>query len=41
VLARLRLEPSSVEGRAPMELARQADAVNRDWAARYRRLAGL
>jgi LPS sulfotransferase NodH len=41
VLARLRLEPSSVEGRAPMELARQADAVNRDWVARYRRLAGL
>jgi hypothetical protein len=26
---------------APMELTPQSDAVNRDWAARYRRLAGL
>jgi hypothetical protein len=26
---------------APMELSRQADAVNLDWATRYRRLAGL
>ena len=41
VLDRLGLEPSPVEGRAPMELSRQADAVNLDWAARYRRLAGL
>jgi LPS sulfotransferase NodH len=41
VIARLGLEPSSVDGPAPMELARQADAVNLDWAARYRRLAGL
>jgi trehalose 2-sulfotransferase len=41
VIARLGLERSPVEGRAPMELARQADAVNRDWAARYRRRAKL
>ena len=41
VIARLGLEPSPVEGHPPMELARQGDAVNRDWAARYRRLAGL
>ena len=41
VIERLGLEPSPVEGRAPMEPARQADAVNLDWAARYRRLAGL
>ena len=41
VLARLELQPSPLEGRRPMDLARQADAVNLDWAARYRRLAGL
>jgi trehalose 2-sulfotransferase len=41
VIARLGLEPSPMEGPAPMELSRQADAVNLDWAARYRRLAGL
>jgi LPS sulfotransferase NodH len=41
VIARLGLEPSPVKGRAPMELSRQGDAVNLDWAARYKRLAGL
>ena len=41
VLARLRLDRSPGAGRPPMELARQADTVNLDWAARYRRLAGL
>jgi trehalose 2-sulfotransferase len=41
VIARLGLEPSPGAGRTPMELSRQADAVNRDWAARYRRLATL
>jgi trehalose 2-sulfotransferase len=41
VVARLGLERSPVEGRAPMELARQTDDVNLDWAARYKRLAGL
>ena len=41
VRERLGLEPSPVAGRAPMELSRQGDAVNLDWAARYRRLAGL
>ena len=41
VIARLGLEPSPVEGHPPMELARQADALNLDWAARYRRLARL
>jgi LPS sulfotransferase NodH len=41
VLARLGLEPTPDGGPAPMELSRQADAVNLDWAARYRRLAGL
>ena len=41
LLGRLGLEPSPVEGRAPIEPARQADAVNLDWAERYTRLAGL
>ena len=41
VIARLELERSPVRGRAPMELSRQGDAVNLDWAARYKRLAGL
>ena len=41
VLERLGLEPAPGAGRAPMELSRQADAVNLDWAARYRRLTGL
>jgi LPS sulfotransferase NodH len=41
VITRLGLEPAPVEGRAPMEPAAQADAVNLNWAEQYRRLAGL
>jgi trehalose 2-sulfotransferase len=40
VIARLELKRSPGAGDPPKELERQADAVNLDWAERYRRLAG-